>query len=115
MAAIKRRTLLGAAGAALTAACSGDAQADTPPVRTGGGLDLRDYQPRSMLHVPETKVPRAKFPVIDIHTHLSFNRKSVKGVSLGEEQRYLEPPEGLLELNAGSAVKPAGEGAAEAE
>ena len=96
MAGIQRRTLLGAAGAALTAACAGEAQADTPPVRTGPGLDLRDYQPRSMLHAAETKVPRAKFPVIDIHTHLSFSQKSVKGVSFGEERIFLEPPQGLL-------------------
>lgn len=34
-------------------------------------LDVKDYQPNSMLHVPETKVERARFPVIDIHTHLT--------------------------------------------
>jgi predicted TIM-barrel fold metal-dependent hydrolase len=96
MAGIQRRTLLGAAGAALTAACAGEAAADKPPVRTGPGLDLRDYQPRSMLHAGETKVPRAKFPVVDIHTHLSFSQKSVKGVSFGEERIFLEPPQGLL-------------------
>jgi len=37
----------------------------TPP------LALPDYEPQSMLHVPETKVERARFPVIDFHTHLS--------------------------------------------
>lgn len=35
-------------------------------------LALVDYEPKSMLHVPETKVPRARFPVIDFHTHLSW-------------------------------------------
>ena len=35
-------------------------------------LDLNEFQPKSMLHVPETKVARSKFPVIDVHTHLSF-------------------------------------------
>src|ERR1035441_9035117 len=98
MAAIERRTLLGAAGAALVAACAGEAAADTPPRRTDAGLDLRDYQPRSMLHAAETKVPRAKFPVIDIHTHLSFSQKSAKGVSFGEERRFLEPPQELLSV-----------------
>ena len=34
-----------------------------------------DFQPRSMLHVPETSVPRARFPVIDIHTHLTFRAR----------------------------------------
>lgn len=39
-------------------------------------LALEDYQPKSMLHVPETKVPRARFPVIDIHTHLSWTDRT---------------------------------------
>jgi predicted TIM-barrel fold metal-dependent hydrolase len=36
------------------------------------GLPLEQYQPKSMLHVPETHVPRARFPVIDFHTHITF-------------------------------------------
>ena len=48
--------------------------------RKGGGatqrrkerLALEDYEPKSMLHVPETKVPRARYPAIDFHTHLSW-------------------------------------------
>ncbi len=39
-------------------------------------LDLKDYVPKSMLHVKETAVPKARFPVIDIHTHLSFTNNS---------------------------------------
>ncbi len=38
-------------------------------------LALEDYEPKSMLHVPETKVPRARFPVIDFHTHLSWSAR----------------------------------------
>jgi predicted TIM-barrel fold metal-dependent hydrolase len=38
-----------------------------------GNLALEDYQPRSMLHVPEAKVGRSRFPVIDFHTHLSWS------------------------------------------
>jgi uncharacterized protein len=34
----------------------------TPPT-------IRDYKPKSTLVVPEHPVPRAKFPVIDIHSH----------------------------------------------
>jgi len=44
-----------------------------------------DFQPKSMLHVPETKVPRSRYPVIDIHTHLSIRAKSVNGVGLGKK------------------------------
>ncbi len=34
---------------------------------------LKDYAPQSSLVVPETKVEKSKFPVIDIHTHPSMN------------------------------------------
>ncbi|HCX31243.1 MAG TPA: amidohydrolase, partial [Blastocatellia bacterium] len=40
-----------------------------------GKLALEDYEPKSMLHVPETKVPRARFPAIDFHTHLSWSAR----------------------------------------
>jgi predicted TIM-barrel fold metal-dependent hydrolase len=55
------------------------AAAQTPAAQTsqapaGGGLPLEQYQPKSMLHVPETKVARAKFPVIDFHTHITGGR-----------------------------------------
>ena len=36
-------------------------------------LPLTEFEPRSMLHVKETNVPRARFPVIDFHTHLSWS------------------------------------------
>jgi predicted TIM-barrel fold metal-dependent hydrolase len=36
-------------------------------------LALEDYEPKSMLHVTETTVPRARFPVVDFHTHLSWS------------------------------------------
>ena len=35
-------------------------------------LALKDYEPKSMLHVPETRVPRSLYPNIDFHTHLSW-------------------------------------------
>ncbi|HKE55444.1 MAG TPA: amidohydrolase family protein [Pyrinomonadaceae bacterium] len=35
-------------------------------------LALKDYQPKSMLHVPESHVPRSRFPNIDFHSHLSW-------------------------------------------
>ncbi len=45
-------------------------------------LALVDYEPRSMLHVPETEVPRARFPVIDFHTHLSWVEDRTKDARL---------------------------------
>jgi predicted TIM-barrel fold metal-dependent hydrolase len=46
-------------------------QAPQPPEPKGLPLRLTDFEPKSMLHVPETAVPRARFPVIDFHTHIS--------------------------------------------
>jgi predicted TIM-barrel fold metal-dependent hydrolase len=64
----------------------------------GKPLQLADFQPRSMLHVPETKVPRSRFPVIDIHTHLSVTAKTDNGVGIGEVMKYFAPVEALLPL-----------------
>jgi predicted TIM-barrel fold metal-dependent hydrolase len=73
--------------------------------RGQAGLDLSDFQPRSMLHVPETRVARARFPVIDVHTHLSVSASSKNGVALGEKMRYLAPPGELLEVMDGKNVR----------
>jgi len=35
-----------------------------------GPVALPEFHPKSMLHVPEHPVARAKFPAIDLHTHL---------------------------------------------
>ena len=58
----------------------------------------RTYQPASMLHLKETQVPRAKYPVIDFHTHLTFSAHVVNGVSLGAERRIAGEPEQLLSI-----------------
>src|SRR5271167_1306138 len=34
-------------------------------------LLLKDFDPTSMLHTTEHDVPRAKFPVIDVHNHVN--------------------------------------------
>lgn len=59
-------------------------------------LELSEYQPRSMLHASETRIERAKFPVIDIHTHLSWSVKSERGVELSGERKFLATPSNLL-------------------
>ena len=63
-----------------------------------GGLDLGDFEPRSMLHVPVHPVGRARLPVIDIHTHWAFSAKREKGVAMGEERKLLATAEELLEV-----------------
>src|SRR5262249_20678032 len=59
-------------------------------------LDLSEFQPKSMLHVPEMKVARARYSLIDIHTHLSFRAKSLNGVGLGDKVEFLATPETVL-------------------
>ena len=49
-----------------------------------------------MLHTAETRVERSRFPVIDIHTHLSWSAKGRNGVFLSEQMEYLAPPAELL-------------------
>ena len=73
----------------------------SPPAElesAGKPLQLADFQPRSMLHVPETKVPRPRYPVIDIHTHLSVTAKEDNGVGIGEAMKYFAPVEALVPL-----------------
>jgi predicted TIM-barrel fold metal-dependent hydrolase len=59
-------------------------------------LDLSQYEPKSMLQVHETHVERAKFPVIDFHTHISLSTKAEKGVQLSPDRQYLGTPQELL-------------------
>src|SRR5437867_457646 len=59
-------------------------------------LDLSQYQPKSMLHVKETRVATPRFPAIDVHTHLSFSRRSPDGVSTTGEPRFIWPAEKVL-------------------
>jgi predicted TIM-barrel fold metal-dependent hydrolase len=57
---------------------------------------LSEFQPKSMLKVPVTNIARAKFPVIDIHTHLSFSAVNRNGVAISEQMKYLAEPADLL-------------------
>jgi predicted TIM-barrel fold metal-dependent hydrolase len=59
-------------------------------------LELSDFRPKSMLHVPETKIEKSRYPVIDIHTHLSIRAEAVNGVSIGEKMDFLATPDALL-------------------
>lgn len=65
---------------------------------SGQPLALVDFEPKSMLHVQETHIDRAKFPVIDVHTHITVSAKSEKGIDLGAERTYLAKPDELLRV-----------------
>ena len=93
----RRQWLYGAgliAGASQLALPAVAAQKENPP--SPKPLDLSQYEPKSMLRVREWHVERAKFPLIDIHTHISASTKSDAGVELAPEREYLGTPQELL-------------------
>lgn len=105
MSRVNRRQLLGRVGAAAVAgvAVKGSPARGAESTEPAQGskperLALDDFQPRSMLHVPETKVERSRFPVIDVHTHLTMGAQHKNGVTLGEEIRFLTTPEEVLPI-----------------
>lgn len=61
-------------------------------------LELKNFQPRSMLRVSSTEVPRARLPVIDFHTHLGSRAAGTGGVPQGEEMRFRAPASELLQV-----------------
>ena len=101
MGTIGRRQLLQSAGALLAASRISTEATAGPSAKEEDAakpLLLKDFEPRSMLHVPETKVPRSRYPVVDVHTHLSRVAKHNHGVGIGEEMEYSATPEEVLSL-----------------
>jgi predicted TIM-barrel fold metal-dependent hydrolase len=101
MGTMDRRRLLQSMGVFLAAGRISSGKVTGPAVEpnaTGMPLQLADFEPRSMLHVPETKVERSRYPLIDIHTHLSWVAKHAQGVGIGEQMQYLASPEEVLPL-----------------
>ncbi len=99
--AINRRQWLEGLGAGLIAGAvpsSVTPAAQSLSAVPGAPLALSDFAPRSMLHVPESHVPRARYPVIDVHSHLSNTRRSERGVALGEEVSLWIAPTDALAL-----------------
>ncbi len=82
---------LAALGASTLSGCGGK-QAAEQTTKSEAELALKDYEPRSMLHVPETRIERSKFPVIDFHTHLSFTDRNSKP----ERARFRAKPDDIL-------------------
>jgi predicted TIM-barrel fold metal-dependent hydrolase len=106
MSRMSRRSLLATTGmgilsGGLRRVFGVESSSDSPAKKTPAvnpPLALAKYQPTSMLHVKETHVPRAKYPVIDFHTHLTFSVHTVNGVSLGAERTIVGRPEELLPI-----------------
>jgi Amidohydrolase len=67
-------TVLGSDAAQAHASSS---EANQQPTRNQSPpLALAEFEPKSMLHVNETRVALARFPVIDFHTHVSPRRSA---------------------------------------
>jgi len=103
MGGVNRREWLrriGAAGVASVGvarrSAEGQEAGKPAPVVKRGRLALEDFQPKSMLHLPETNVTRSRFPVIDVHTHLTMGAGHKNGVTIGEEIRFLASPDEVL-------------------
>ena len=92
----RREWLYGVGLAAGTGVGWSNAETQPVPGSKSAPLPLSQYEPKSMLQVHETAVERAKFPVIDFHTHISVAAKSEKGVALSAERQYLGTPQELL-------------------
>jgi predicted TIM-barrel fold metal-dependent hydrolase len=91
--------MLGASASRGTAhAFASPTEAANPQPSSLGHLALADYEPKSMLQVRETRVARARFPAVDVHTHISVSAKSEKGIELASERTYLGRPDELLSI-----------------
>lgn len=88
------------AGTAPLASAAGSkdvaSQADNSGLPKAGPLPLSEYEPKSMLRVHETHIDRARFPCIDVHTHITVAKKSESGIELSAERQYLGTPQELL-------------------
>jgi predicted TIM-barrel fold metal-dependent hydrolase len=95
---MNRRQWLWALVAAVPASQAALGRAEQAPAaaRKPAALDLQDFQPRSMLKLSATRVPRARFPVIDFHTHLGFSAQAAAGVPHGEQRKFRAPAAELL-------------------
>ena len=72
-----------------------------PEETTSTALPLEDFEPRSMLSVPQTSVERAMFPAIDFHTHVTWSAVPLgpdNDEAFGERVDFLGKPAELLSV-----------------
>jgi len=97
---MNRRQLLYGTGIGLASGVAAHAGVAASPTNDEQGkpeaLSLADYQPTSMLHARATRVERARYPVIDIHTHITESSKSINGVDLAAERNFHATPDELI-------------------
>lgn len=48
------------------------AQRSSNPEELPDRIPLKDYRPKSIFKIPRTEIKKAKFPSIDVHSHVNF-------------------------------------------
>ena len=71
-------------------------------------LLLDDFQPKSALHVPEHRIEKPRFPVIDFHTHLTWSGRTADGRNDAEAITTIVPAGSLCASACASVVFVAG-------
>ena len=61
-------------------------------------LDLSEFEPESMLTARRTVIEKPRYPVIDMHAHMSFSARVVNGVHLGAERQYLGTADEMISV-----------------
>jgi predicted TIM-barrel fold metal-dependent hydrolase len=106
---LDRRSWLTSAGlGAVTAAVAGKTHAEDavcPPADQP--LLLKDFRPRSMLHVEETRIPTPRFPVIDTHTHFTFSAGRRRGTPSEDEVAFTIDPKDAIAVMDRKGVRAA--------
>ena len=84
-----RREWLAGSISTLSAACGRSVEEDLPGgiTTTNEAIELSEFEPRGMLHVAETRVERPRFPVIDVHTHVTWSAVPLGMEPFGERIR----------------------------
>jgi predicted TIM-barrel fold metal-dependent hydrolase len=93
----RRRFLFSALAAAGLPACSSPPPAAEPESSASAAMGLQEFEPKSMLVAPERPVLRAKYPAIDVHTHVFFST-GLRKVRDPQAQPGFAPPEQLGQI-----------------
>jgi predicted TIM-barrel fold metal-dependent hydrolase len=64
--------------------------------RAGDRLLLEQFEPKSALHVPEHRIEKPRFPVIDFHAHLTWSGRAADGSHDAEAVTTIVPAADLL-------------------
>jgi predicted TIM-barrel fold metal-dependent hydrolase len=93
---MRRRDWMTLTAAGIAAGTRNASAQQSKPAVAGADITLSQYEPKSMLKVPETRVARARFPVVDLHTHMTGGN-GLEGN--GEVRFFLQPNDCLAVMD----------------